>query len=173
MLTPIAITPDTVRALDAILELLSEQAERERRTATDAGDAEGAALCRNHARAYAKARFHAARPGCWREMPNGDLLVLSSQAGGTVYTVRRAPRRGDGMTPIVCTCDYGQRSDALGLCWHQALYIAAERLPAALGEARDADAEIDDDPELTGLLAAPAPLDGDWYAAEHAAQLAA
>lgn len=116
----------TAQTLDAILELLSEQAERERRAATDAGDAEGAALCRNHARAYAKARFH-----------------------------------------------YGQRSDALGLCWHQALYIAAERLPAALGEARDADAEIDDDPELAGLLAAPAPLDGDWYAAEHAATPAA
>lgn len=165
-------TTTTAQILDGILEALAEQAEAERRAAVDQGDAEGALLCRNHARAYTKARFHAARPGCWRQMPNGDLLVLSSQAGGVVYTVRRAPRRGEGMTPIVCTCDHGTRGDAIGICWHVGLLIAVEQLDATAADeaAGPLPFEMEPDPAFAALLAGPAPAgDGTLYEAEHAA----
>jgi hypothetical protein len=168
------LTTTTAQILDGILEALAEQAEQERRAAVEQGDAEGALLTRNHARAYTKARFHAARPGAWRQMPNGDLLALSSQAGGVVYTVRRAPRRGDGMTPIVCSCDHGQKSDAIGICWHAALFIAVEQFAPATATERDEAAgplpfDADHDPEFASLLALEAPAGGDWYEAEHAA----
>ncbi len=169
------LTTTTAQILDGILEALAEHADGERAAAATSGDNEGAVLCRNHARAYARARFHAARPGCWRLAPNGDLLVLSAQVGGQVYTVRRAPRRGDGMTPIVCSCDHGQRSDAIGICWHVALLHAVERLAGAQAEQCDAAAgplpfDADVDPEFASLLALPAPAgDGTLYEAEHAA----
>jgi hypothetical protein len=143
------LTTTTAQILDGILEALAEQAEQERRAAVEQGDAEGALLTRNHARAYTKARFHAARPGAWRQMPNGDLLALSS-------------------------CDHGQKSDAIGICWHAALFIAVEQLAPATATERDEAAgplpfDADHDPEFASLLALEAPAGGDWYEAEHAA----
>lgn len=109
--------------------------------------------------AYAERAADLASPAAaWWE---DDALCVASQS--EPGAVRRV-----GATGCDCPAGAGRR-----WCYHREIRCAAERLPAALGEARDADAEIDDDPELAGLLAAPAPLDGDWYAAEHAAQLAA
>lgn len=156
MLTSLVITPELLAALDGALELLAEQATIELHAAKAAQDVEAGKLARNHAGAYRRARLYASRDdAAWHIAPNGDLLVRSS-GGSATYVVRRAPAGATGYSPIVCSCPHGEKGDAIGLCWHEGLYLGLEQSTGV---------SIADRDDAAGRLPfEPGPDDDDGYA---------
>lgn len=116
MLTP---TPSQVEAA----LLTREEAEaRAERYARDAGDAEAAKLAHRAAQACRDA-LALLLDGAYRVTSAGDLLVRSPR--GIWHRVGRAPAGGGEYSPVVCSCEWGQRGNpAAGPCKHQALYEA-------------------------------------------------
>jgi hypothetical protein len=72
-------------------------------------------------------------------MSNGDLLVRSPR--GMWHRVGRVPADGDGYSPVVCSCEWGQKSSHIGPCKHQTLW------EGYYGAADAATVQLDDEAE--------------------------
>lgn len=114
----VSATP-TAAQIEAALLIRETNAEREARHAHDAGDVEGEKLAGRVAQACRDAA-QLAHDGAYRVMGNGDLLVRSPR--GMWHRVGPRPAGGDGLTPIVCSCEWGSKSNHIGPCKHEALF---------------------------------------------------
>lgn len=131
--TPVA---PTAAQVEAALLALEEDAARRERYARDGGDVDAAKLAAREAQACRDAAA-LVLDGAYKVTSAGDLLVKSPR--GMWHRVGRRPADGDGYAPILCSCEWGQKSNGIGPCKHQALWegyhTAAD---AALAERDDA-----------------------------------
>jgi hypothetical protein len=109
----------TAGQVEAALLSIETDAARRQRYAHDAGDADGEKLAAREAQA-ARDATALALEGAYRVTSAGDLLVKSPR--GMWHRVGRVPTDGDGYSPVVCSCEWGTKSNHVGPCKHQALF---------------------------------------------------
>jgi hypothetical protein len=136
----VPLTPDAA-TIEAALFHLEEEARRSRELCADAGDVEGEKIARRSERAYrdAAALLHA---GEWHLTFRGDLLVRSGSGRGIWHRVGRVPAASDSWSPIVCSCEWSQKSDGLGPCKHQGFFEGIEQAQDAVIVEADARASF-------------------------------
>lgn len=132
------LTP-TATQIEAALLRIETDAARRARHARDAGDAEGEKLAARVAQACRDAAA-LALAGAYTVTSTGDLLVKSPR--GMWHRVGRRPAEGDGYSPVVCSCEWGTKSNHVGPCKHEQLwegyYAAADEAVALADDSADA-----------------------------------